>query len=212
MLEHRQNLDALGQQRAARRNQLTETRSALEQLPVSAAERLRSLRGELAAVEQRIAEINGRRADVIRAPIAGRVRWARPRTPGACSSASSPRGAFSRPSSLSRLAPSVSCVPGRRSGSLTKAFPYQHFGTYRGRIANVSQTILTDAEAAGPVRLNEPAYRVTASLERQDVDAAGERMPLQPDMLLRANIILDRRPLMAWIMGPLLAGTRGMHL
>jgi hypothetical protein len=37
-------------------------------------------------------------------------------------------------------------------------------------------------------------------------------MPLQPDMLLRADIILDRRPLMAWIANPLLAAaTRAMQ-
>ena len=73
LLEQRQNLDALGQQSAARRNQLTEQRSALEQLPIVVGGPDAGPAGELSTLEQRIAEINGRRAYVIRAPVAGRV-------------------------------------------------------------------------------------------------------------------------------------------
>lgn len=44
------------------------------------------------------------------------------------------------------------------------------------------------------------------------MDAHGERIPLQPDMLLRADVILDSRTLMAWLMNPLLgAGARAMQ-
>jgi membrane fusion protein len=73
VLEQRQNLDALNQQLAARQNQLTETRYALQQLPVATAEKIQNLRNELATTEQRIAEINGRRAYVLRAPTTGRI-------------------------------------------------------------------------------------------------------------------------------------------
>ncbi len=67
----------------------------------------------------------------------------------------------------------------------------------------ISRTVLTEADAAGPVAIGEPSYRVTASLEAQQVDARGEAVPLQPDMLLRADIILDRRPLLEWLLAPL---------
>jgi membrane fusion protein len=44
------------------------------------------------------------------------------------------------------------------------------------------------------------------------VDAYGGRIPLQPDMLLNADIILDSRALMSWILNPLLSiGTRAMQ-
>jgi membrane fusion protein len=217
LLEHRQNLDVVGQQRAARSNQLVEARSALEQLSMTQADRVRVLRGELGAVEQRIAEISGRRAYVIRTPIAGRV-----------SALQATVGQVADPQRLQlTIVPEGSLlqaelfVPTRAVGFvrvgqgvriLYEAFPYQHFGTYRGHVARVSQTILTPADAVGPVPLAEPAYRVTATLERQTVDAQGEPMPLQPDMLLRADIILDRRPIMAWLLNPLLgAGARGMN-
>ena len=101
---------------------------------------------------------------------------------------------------------------GQRVRVLYEAFPYQNFGTYGGRIVKVSHTVLTAADTSAPVELREPAYRVTAALDRPDVDAYGDKIPLQPDMLVRADIILDRRTLMNWLLNPLLgAGMRAMQ-
>ena len=83
------------------------------------------------------------------------------------------------------------------------AFPYQHFGTYRGEVVKVSQTILTSSDVAGPIKLTEPGYRVTAALERPDIDAYGKAVALQPDMLLKADIILEKRSLISWLTNPL---------
>jgi multidrug efflux pump subunit AcrA (membrane-fusion protein) len=68
-----------------------------------------------------------------------------------------------------------------------------------GHVVKISQTILTSADAGGPIKLNEPAYRVTAALERPNIDAYGKKVALQPDMLLKADIILERRSLMSWL-------------
>jgi membrane fusion protein len=88
---------------------------------------------------------------------------------------------------------------------LYDAFPYQRFGAYGGRIEHVTRTMLSPADIAGPVSLREPAYRVSVRLDRQDVTAYGERIPLQADMLLKADIILDRRPLLSWLLDPILS-------
>ena len=88
---------------------------------------------------------------------------------------------------------------------LYDAFPYQNFGTYGGRIVSISQTILTAPEVGGPVATHEPAYKVTAQLDRPDIEAYGRRITLQPDMLLKADIILERRSLLQWLFGPLLS-------
>jgi membrane fusion protein len=210
MLEQRQNLSALRQQIAARRNQLTETRYTLEQLPVVLEDKLQSLRNDLSAVEQRIAEVNGRRAYVIRAPTAGRV-----------STLQATEGQAADPRHLQlEIVPRDTSLqaelffPTRAFGFvhagqevriLYDAFPYQKFGTYRGRIVKVSQTILTGNDAIGPISLKEPAYRVTAALERPDIDAYGQRIPLQPQMLLKADVILERRSLLSWLLDPLLS-------
>jgi membrane fusion protein len=46
---------------------------------------------------------------------------------------------------------------------------------------------------------------VTVALDRPDIDAYGQKIPLQADMLLRADIILGHRTLMSWLLDPLLS-------
>jgi membrane fusion protein len=207
-LEQKQVLSGLNQQLAAKQNQLTEARFSLKQLPTVMAQKVQALRNELSAAEQRIAEIKGRGAYVIRAPSSGRV-----------STLQATAGQNADPQRLQlEIIPEDSVLqaelflPARAAGFvetgqavriLYDAFPYQHFGAYRGRVVKVSQTILTSSDAAGPIKLNEPAYRVTAALERPDIDAYGKRVALQPDMLLKADIILERRSLVSWLTTPL---------
>jgi membrane fusion protein len=209
-LERKQKLNSLNQQLAARRNQLTETRYSLQQLATVMAQKIQSLRSELSTTEQRIAEINGRRAYIIRAGAVGRV-----------STLQATVGQFADPRRLQlEIVPSDSVLqaelfvptraigfvrPGQNVKMKYEAFPYQKFGTYTGQIIKVSHTIVTSADASGPIALREPVYRVTASLERTDIDAYGEKIPLQTDMLLSADIILEHRSLVSWLLDPLLS-------
>lgn len=209
-LEQKQKLNSLNQQLAARHNQLTERRYSLQQLPTVMAQKIQSLRSELSTTEQRIAEINGRRAYIIRAGTVGRV-----------STLQATVGQFADPRRLQlEIVPIDSVLqaelfvptraigfvrPGQKVRVKYEAFPYQNFGTYAGQIIKVSHTILTSSDASGPIALKEPAYRVTAALERPDIDAYGEKIPLQADMLLSADIILERRSLVRWLLDPLLS-------
>jgi membrane fusion protein len=210
LLEQKQNLNSLNQQLAARQNQLTETRYSLRQLPTVMAGKIQGLRSELATTDQRIAEISGRRAYVIRAPAAGRVSMVQATV-----------GQFADPRRLQmEIVPNESVLqaelfvptraigfvqPGQEVRILYEAFPYQQFGTYSGRVLKVSQTILTRSDTFGPIELKEPAYRITAALDRPDIDAYGKKIPLQADMLLRADIILEKRSLISWLLDPLLS-------
>jgi membrane fusion protein len=96
VLEQKQNLNSLNQQLAARQNELTESRYSLQQLPTVMAGKIQALRGELAAAEQRVAEINGRRAYVIRAPAPGRVSTLQATVGPICSSRRAPSASLSR--------------------------------------------------------------------------------------------------------------------
>ena len=210
LLEQKQNRSSLNQQLAARRNQLTETRYSLQQLPTVMAGKIQVLRSELATTEQRIAEVSGRRAYVIRAPAAGRV-----------STLQATVGQFADPRRLQmEIVPNESVLqaelfvptraigfvrPGQEVRILYEAFPFQQFGTYSGRVLKISQTILTKSDTFGPIELKEPAYRITATLDRPDIDAYGKKIPLQADMLLRADIILEKRSLISWLLDPLLS-------
>jgi membrane fusion protein len=209
-MEQKQVLSGLNQQGAAKQNQLTEAKFALTQLPTVMAQKVQNIRNDLSAAEQRIAEIKGRGAYVIRSTISGRVSTLQA-TPG--------QNADPQQLQLEIIPNDVVLraelfVPARAIGFvktgqavriLYDAFPYQHFGTYAGKIVKISQTILTSTDASGPIKLGEPAYRVTAALERPDIDAYGKKIALQPDMLLRADIILERRSLMNWLISHPLA-------
>jgi len=207
-LEQQQGQNALNQQIAAKRNQLTDTQSSLNQLPTIMAQKVQALRNELSATEQRIAETKGRRAYVIRAPLAGRVSTLQA-TAGQTAHPQRPQLEII-PEHATLQAELF--VPARAIGFIESgqsvrllydAFPYQHFGTYRGEVVRVSHTMLMTADTGGPLKLNEPTYRVIATLERQDVDVNGKTVALQPDMLLKADILLERRSLMNWLLSPL---------
>jgi membrane fusion protein len=53
--------------------------------------------------------------------------------------------------------------------------------------------------------LREPCYRVAVVLERQTIRAYGAELTLEPDLQLEADILFDRRTLLAWILDPLLS-------
>lgn len=208
MLEQKQAIASLSQQLAARKSQVTDTEFNLHELPTVMEQKVQALRNDLSTAEQRIAEINGRRAYVVRAPAGGRVSTVQATIgqsadPQRLQLEIVPQGAVLQ-AELFVPARAIGFVEaGQRVRMLYDAFPYQHFGSYGGRVINVSQTILTGSDARGPIALKEPAYRVTATLDRADVDVADKKIPLQPDMLLKADIILEKRSLISWLTSPL---------
>lgn len=210
-LDQVRQLGALAQAFAARQSERAAAQIALEQLPFTTVERVQALRNEMLEAEQRIAEIEGRRAYIVRSPAAGRISTLQ----AAAGRAADPRQAQLSILPQDDVLHAELLVPTRAAGFvrpgqevrvLYDAFPYQRFGTYRARVASVSQTVLLGADLAGPVAPQEPVYRVVATLERQDVATAagGTAAPLQADMLLRADVVLDRRPLVAWLFDSLL--------
>lgn len=171
MLEQKQAIAALNQQVASRKSQLTDTEFSLRELPTMMAQKIQAIRNDLSATEQRMAEVNGRRVYVLRAPTDGRV-----------STLQAIAGQNADPQRLQlEIIPDNAVlqaelfVPARAIGLieigqairiLYNAFPYQHFGTYSGHISKISQTALTGSDARGPIALKEPEYRITAAIEK----------------------------------------------
>jgi membrane fusion protein len=63
--------------------------------------------------------------------------------------------------------------------------------------------LLKPDEIVGPILLREPSYRVGVTIERQTMRAYGAELPLDPDLQLQADILFERRSLLAWILDPL---------
>lgn len=109
-------------------------------------------------------------------------------------------------------------VPSRAAGFIQpeqdvrlmyEAFPHQRFGVGAARVQTVSRTVLAPSEVAIPgVALQEPVFRVRAVLERETVDAYGAPIPLQPGMLLHADVVIDQRSLLEWLFDPIFAARR----
>ena len=93
--------------------------------------------------------------------------------------------------------------PGQHVKLLYDAFPYQHFGVFDGLLVNVSRSILTAAEISGPVEIRESAYIANVKLFDQSISAYGKKVQLQPGMTLQADIILEERSLIEWMLEPL---------
>jgi multidrug efflux pump subunit AcrA (membrane-fusion protein) len=95
--------------------------------------------------------------------------------------------------------------PGQPVRIAIDAFPFATYGTVEGRIETVSA-------AAAPVALRDgresEAFLVTATLERDAIDAFGRARPLRPGMTVSARITTRSRSLAQWLFEPLYAGGR----
>lgn len=84
------------------------------------------------------------------------------------------------------------------------AFPYQRFGFVKGRVVTVDKALLTnDSSVSLPIQIKEPVYRVKVALSAQSISAYGKHFPLKHGMSLQADILLDKRTLLEWILDPL---------
>ena len=177
----------------------------------------------VAALEQAIAEAEARRQFVVTAPQNGVITAIQ----------------VEAGSTVSTTVPLLSIVPagsrleahlfspssavgfvkaGQRVLLRYQAFPYQKFGQYEGKVVSVSRSAISPSELsqqlAGLKSLfdgNAPVYRITVSLASQTANAYGERLPLQPGMQLEADVLMEKRRLIEWVLDPLFTLTGRWH-
>jgi membrane fusion protein len=214
--QYRRDMAVLAQQQlaqngereiATKRAQLEAARVNLQQLPTLSAERVRPLREALSNARQRLIEQDARRAITVRAPVGGRVT-------GVLTIAGSPADSGTLLASIvaeSSMMRARLFVPTRAIGNVREgqkvairydAFPYQKYGTFVGRVASMSLVVILpgDIGRVAPVKLDEPAYELNVTLDRQSVAIReGLQFPLRAGMLLTAHIETERRPILAWI-------------
>lgn len=94
------------------------------------------------------------------------------------------------------------------------AYPYQKFGQYHATVAIIASTTSPPAElastgmpGASDNRSGVEYYRVVATVDQQDVQAYGKRVPLRAGMSLQADIQQEHRRLYEWALEPLLSLT-----
>jgi membrane fusion protein len=90
---------------------------------------------------------------------------------------------------------------GQRVNLRYDAFPYQKFGAQAARITEITGSAVF-RQAGAP-----PLFRALARLERQDILAFGQAHPLRPGMAFAADIVVDERSLLEWLLEPLFSIT-----
>jgi membrane fusion protein len=207
-LARQQELAALDQRIASITQNVVEARLELEQLPADSADRVAKLRAGLDDLEQRKAGAAAQGSQIVRAPIAGRVTSLQGGTGLRVDSAKPVLALLPLSATLRAelFVPSraIGFVgPGQRVRMMYDAFPFQRFGTYGGTVEGVSETMLAPHEVVGPVHPRDPSYRVVVRFDYPTVDAFGREVALQPDMTVQADIILEPRTLLEWLLEPL---------
>lgn len=93
--------------------------------------------------------------------------------------------------------------PGQRVLLRLTSFPYQKYGQLPGRIGTVDRAPAALAAAPGNgAPPDPPVYRAVASLDAQAVRANGRAYPLLPGMTFEADLLLERRRFIEWVIAP----------
>ncbi|MFN7400550.1 MAG: HlyD family efflux transporter periplasmic adaptor subunit [Sandaracinobacter sp.] len=179
-------------------------------MPVESAAAITQLKASMAQLEMASAQQAGEKGYQITAPIKGRVtavqaasgRFADGRVPLLTIV---PEGAIMRAELYAPSRAMGFVQPGQEVRVMYDAFPYQRFGSFAGRVEQVSRTVIAPGEADAPLQLTEPVYRIRVALPQQGVPAYGGVAPLQPGMTLKANIVLERRSFLQWLLDPIMA-------
>lgn len=83
------------------------------------------------------------------------------------------------------------------------AFPYQRFGFIESEITRIDQALIAPNEIQLPIALQEPVYRLRAKLNQQQMQAFGKAFALKSGMLFEADIMLEQRTLIEWLLEPI---------
>lgn len=223
--EQEDKLDQDLRLRALERSRMTIQRdrlmleSELRDLPLKSQAEISSIERNIAAIGQELAETEARREIIIPAPEEGTVTAIQAEQGGRANVnvpllSLVPAGTELEANLFSPSRAVGFLKPGQRVLLRYQAYPYQKFGHYEGVLANVSRSAVNPSELppqlAGLTSLvgtNEPVYRITVSLAKQVVMAYGQPMPLQPGMQLDADVVIETRKLIEWVLDPLFALT-----
>jgi len=88
------------------------------------------------------------------------------------------------------------------------AFPYQKFGTYSGKIENISKSVFLGENIEGYDGSDKTFYKLTVSLDEQKVTSHQRELSLQSGMQLSAYLVGEKRSLLEWFFEPIYAYTR----
>ncbi len=217
-IEQSSRLESMAREQVRMQRDVLARQDELSSLRAKHQNQIAQLERSVSSVNQQLTESEAKRRLVIRAPESGTATAVVTNVGMAVESSRPllsivPRGARLE---AQLFAPSraVGFVrPGVPVRLRYQAYPYQKFGQATGRVVSVSRTALPASEIftmgnpAGNNQSSEPYYRISVVLDQQTIAAYGVKQPLQPGMLLDADVMLERRRLYECVLEPLISLT-----
>ncbi|KWB67453.1 anibiotic ABC transporter [Burkholderia ubonensis] len=193
--------------------QLIQARQQLREQPLNARQQRNEMGRKLAETEQAIVENEARRSVVLRAQadgVVGAILFKVGQIINAGQTAASVLPADGRlEAQLMVPSRAIGFIhPGQTVVLRYEAYPYQKFGQQYGRVSGISRSALSPQEVAtltGQPNVQEQHYRLTVTLDRQDIAVYDRTERLRPGMALDADLLLDRRTLIEWVLEPIYA-------
>ena len=216
------NVDLLAQEQAleSMRAQVAGQAGLLDQLPQENKREIAELAASRSSLDQQILELEQRRTQldlnrtqVLTAPISGRLVSLETHVGQQVTTRTRQAAILPQDSALE----AELHVPSFALGYVTagdivrlryEPFPHQKFGSWPATIRLVSDVLQHNAGDSVSQSGFGPTFKVTASLQSQAVALHARAWPLQPDMRLSAQIVLERRKAWEWLLEPALDALR----
>jgi membrane fusion protein len=209
-LTSEQQLASLRERKADNEVLIRQTRADIERAPLDQMESDANHRAQLETIRQQQLRARQESSYLLTAPTSGRLT--------AIQSATSRFVDGTKP--LLSIAPTANgyaaelFIPSRAAGFLKpgqevrllfEAFPYEKYGSFGAHIVSVAQTVVRPDQLDAPIKVEEPVYRVRASIDDHLLRLGSGKIHLQPGMALRADVVLDRQSFLDWILSPIRA-------
>ena len=177
-------------------------------LPVETERSVSSLRSQRSQLQQQITQQESELRIVLKSPIAGKLASVEVHAGGAV--APNQLLATVLPENLDLIAEAyvpTSAVgfitPGQDVRLMYDAFPQQQFGAFRGVVERISDFILLPTEVPQTFFPREATFKIQIAISNHSIAHEAGDAPLRPGMLLAAEIILDSRRLLDWLLEPI---------
>ena len=208
LLEAKQSKQNIARLLLQQQNDITQVTFNLTNIPQQYSLRINNLKRQQADIKRQLAQINNNHRYVIKATNAGIVTGIQV-VKGESINANKPV-LHIIPENSTLIAELL--LPTRSAGFVAQgniaklrfdAFPYQRFGFITSEISQIDQTLISPNEAQLPIELREPVYRLKAQLNQQQITAYGKKFKLKSGMLFEADIMLEQRSLIQWLLEPI---------
>jgi membrane fusion protein len=210
LLDHTARLQGLQRQLSAARSEWAQAREEQSRLQAEHRVSQAGLERDRLSLQRESAQQRSQQMSWLKAPVSGTVTGLQAGVGQTVSPAAPMLSIVPDDSPLEAVLHVPSTAMGFiRAGQVVRiaydAFPYQRFGQHRGVVRSVSQSDVPVPQGAREQGDRRAIFLVRVTLERSTVRAYDTDIPLRPGHTLSADIELDRRSLLRWMLDPLFA-------